>query len=555
MVIAKKLIFGKTVNKNTYGVPTIDVHDGVIRIPVSGYTKAEIDVMWNSFSDTLLIPNKLAEYGLIGAGASCYNPGYGSTVLTNLPAYSVYCDPVYNPNCVMPKLESFLGSIPHNDGNAAYTNSDGDGLFFCSGKNPIFRLNGSQVFNWAHASEYMLGLSSYDNNGITKWGTVAFFIISSDGLWGLFRLGNSKSNSYLRWANNTESEKLLAWLETLVPLPEDEDPYAGGEYSTPSDGAGEFNRPGEDVDIPALPSFDASDAGFVTLYTPTLTQLNNLANYLWSNDIASVIQKMFANPMDAVIGLAILPGPVPYVGARAVTVGNVNTGVSMNLVSSQFYTVDCGSITIANYSGSYLDYNPHTKIEIYLPYIGMRSLNADDVMGKTVNVVYHVDALSGACVAYIKVGGTVLYNFLGQCACSVPISGGDYTQVINGVLNIAGAIGTTIATGGASAPLAISSIASTALNGGLKTSCEKSGAISGTGGLLSIQRPYLIITTPRQCLPREQNKMIGYPSFITEALGDLTGYTEVNQIHLENISATGDELTEIENLLKGGVIL
>lgn len=551
MVIAKNVKFGKTADLNTWDI--VNPIDGKLYIPVLGYTKAEVSTMWNDIT-TIEIANKFAQFGLIGAGATCYNPGYGSTLLGDLMAYGIYCDPNFNPNCVMPKVDGVHG-LSDNSVRVCYLNSSGDGFYFREGANPIFRVNGSQIFNWTIGWRFTLGLSSYDNNKNTKSGTIAFFFVTSDDNVGLFVITGTGSYKELKWMNTTQAQSFFTWLETLDPLPEDEDPYAGGEYSTPSDDPGDFNRPGEDVDIPALPSFDASDAGFVTLYTPTLTQLTNLANYLWSNDITSVIQKMFANPMDAVIGLAILPGPVPHVGARSVTVGNVNTGVSMNLVSSQFYTVDCGSLTIAKYSGSYLDYNPHTKIEIYLPYIGMRSLNADDVMGKTVNVVYHVDALSGACVAYIKIGGTVLYTFLGQCACSVPISGGDYTQVINGVLNIAGAIGTTIATGGASAPLAISSIASTALNGGLKTSCEKSGAISGTGGLLSIQRPYLIITTPRQCLPRDQNKMIGYPSFITETLGDLSGYTEVNQIHLENVPATGDELTEIENLLKGGVIL
>ena len=37
-------------------------------------------------------------------------------------------------------------------------------------------------------------------------------------------------------------------------------------------------------------------------------------------------------------------------------------------------------------------------------------------------------------------------------------------------------------------------------------------------------------------------------------LGDCNGYTEVEEIHLENISATENEISEIENLLKTGVI-
>lgn len=46
----------------------------------------------------------------------------------------------------------------------------------------------------------------------------------------------------------------------------------------------------------------------------------------------------------------------------------------------------------------------------------------------------------------------------------------------------------------------------------------------------------------------------GYPSYITAKLGDLEGYTEIDSIHLENIGATESELSEIESILKGGVI-
>ena len=174
-------------------------------------------------------------------------------------------------------------------------------------------------------------------------------------------------------------------------------------------------------------------------------------------------------------------------------------------------------------------------------------------MGKAVHVVYHVDILSGACCAYVKCGGSVLYSFIGQCASSIPISGTDFTNVINGVINAAVNVGSMVATGGATAPLAIPQLAQTAVNS-MKPSIEKSGAMGGTGGMLAVQTPYLILTRPRQAHPASQNKFTGYPSFITENLGELSGYTEIEEIHLENISATESELSEIENLLKSGVI-
>ena len=89
----------------------------------------------------------------------------------------------------------------------------------------------------------------------------------------------------------------------------------------------------------------------------------------------------------------------------------------------------------------------------------------------------------------------------------------------------------------------------------MKPRIQRSGSIGGAAGLMSIQKPYFILTRPRQALPENQNKYTGYPSFITSKLGDLTGMTYVYEIHLEGIPCTTEEQNEIENLLKSGVIL
>ena len=225
----------------------------------------------------------------------------------------------------------------------------------------------------------------------------------------------------------------------------------------------------------------------------------------------------------------------------------------MPLVSNQYVVVNCGSIQVKEFWGGYLDYSPYTKAEIYLPYCGIHAIDIDDIMGKTVNVVYHIDILSGACCVYVKCDTAVLYTFIGQCSSSIPITGDNWTNVINGVLSAAVSVGSMVATGGSTAPMAIPQLASTVTNS-LKPSIEKSGAMGGTGGLLAYQYPYLIITRPRQALPEDQNKFMGYPSFVTVELSTLRGYTEVEHVHLENIGATDSELKEIVTLLKNGVI-
>ena len=334
----------------------------------------------------------------------------------------------------------------------------------------------------------------------------------------------------------------------------DNDPFAPGGNSGTGGGGGNFDNTSAPIEIPNLPTISAASTGFISLYNPSLSQLNQLSEYLWSDLFdTNGWKKLFANPMDAILGLSILPVAIPSDGIREVKVGNIGTGISLTIAASQFVEVDCGSIDVNEHWGAYLDYEPYTQAQIFLPYIGVRPISVDEIMGKTVRVVYHVDILTGACCCFVKCGDSVLYTYNGQCSIPIPITGADYISVVNGVINIAGSVGSLVSTGGASAPTAISSIATSVVNQ-MKPQIEKSGSIYGSAGVLNMQTPYLILIRPRQALPAKQNEFIGYPSLITVQLTELTGYTEVQSIHLENIPATQEELAEIESLLEGGVI-
>lgn len=332
------------------------------------------------------------------------------------------------------------------------------------------------------------------------------------------------------------------------------DPYSDGGTSETGGGGGSFDNTSTPIDIPNLPSISAASTGFISLFNPTLNQLNELASYMWS-DLFQIDgwKKLFADPMDAILGLSIVPVAVPSGGTREVKVGNIGTGKSLTIASSQFVEVDCGSIDVNECWGAYLDYEPYTQAQIFLPYIGTRPISVDEIMGKTVRVVYHVDILTGACCCFVKCGDSVLYTYNGQCSIPIPITGANYTSVVNGVIGVAASVGSLVATGGSSAPTAIPAIASSVVNQ-MKPQIEKSGPISGPAGILNMQTPYLILIRPRQALPAKQNEFIGYPSLITVQLTELKGYTEVQSIHLDNIPATQEELAEIESLLKGGVI-
>ena len=355
----------------------------------------------------------------------------------------------------------------------------------------------------------------------------------------------------------------IQFINMLSDYNPQEDPYAPGGESESGGGGGSFDDPSEDVTDPAVPDVSAVDTGFITIFNPSVTQLNSLASYMWSAGFdLETFKKMFANPMDCILGLSMLPKIVPAGGSRVVTVGNISTGISMTVAASQFVKFDCGSVTVKRYSNSFLDYAPYTKVSIYLPFVGIHELSVDDVMNKSVHVKYNIDILSGACAAFVICDGTTLYTYTGQCAASIPVTSGDWSTMINGVIGAVGgavkaaiggaAMGGLVGAVGAGA----ASLASSAMDvAGMKPSVEHSGNMGGMGGMMGVKTPFLIITRPQQAIPGQQNKYTGYPAFITKELSDLVGYTEVEEIHLENIPATENEITEIYNLLKSGVIL
>lgn len=335
--------------------------------------------------------------------------------------------------------------------------------------------------------------------------------------------------------------------------------YAGG-------GTGKFDNASDTIGVPALPTLSAVSAGFVSMYSPTLAQLNQLASFLWTDNVFDPdnFKKLFTDPMECIIGLTIVPVNPTSSGSTSVKVGYVDTGVSMARLSSQYAEVNCGTLQADEFWGSALDYSPFTKIHIYLPYVGMREINADDIMGKSVGVVYHIDLLSGACTAFVTAGGSVLYQFNGQCSINIPMAASNFTEMIHSAISAIGSVAMT-ASGASAASSAVDAAAvGTAANMGAaaansaissKPTFSHSGQMGGSGGMLAVQTPYIIIERPRQCVADDVNKFAGFPANITYKLYDLEGYTVVDSIHLDGFSCTDNEAAEILSLLKGGVIL
>lgn len=317
------------------------------------------------------------------------------------------------------------------------------------------------------------------------------------------------------------------------------------------------------VDLPPQPEISALSSGMIQLYNPSREQVIQLGKWLWNKglDLES-LKKIFSTPMDVILGLSILPVSPSTDPAESVIFGNIDSGIEMRPVSSQYMTKNMGTLTVPMYYNSYLDYEPYTKIELFLPYIGCKTLSADEVMGKTLSVDYRIDVLSGACVAFVSVDGDVLYQYGGSLATQIPITSQNYQGVIQGVLGavgsvVGGIVGlAAIAAGAASvaAPvvgataLGATALASSAHNVmSAKQRIDHSGGINGSTGIVGGQYPYLVITRPKWHKAANQPHFTGYPGFFYATVSELNGFTQFVNFEFTRVHATDDELKELED--------
>lgn len=233
-----------------------------------------------------------------------------------------------------------------------------------------------------------------------------------------------------------------------------DNPYEPVGPSGPGGGGGTFDDDSDQIVDSTLPTLSSANTGFTRIYNPSLSQVQDLARYLWTDSsvidtIWNHIKQFFENPMEAIIGFNLVPVPVPNGGTQNFALMYIDTGVAMTVAASQFVDVDCGTLELKEYYGSALDYSPNTKVSCFLPFIGSVSLNTDEVMGRTLQVKYRVDICSGSCVAKISVDGNFIYQYSGHCAINIPISAADFSSYVSSAISVAKLAGGALAAGAA----------------------------------------------------------------------------------------------------------
>lgn len=357
---------------------------------------------------------------------------------------------------------------------------------------------------------------------------------------------------------------------------EDNDKPGNGD-DEPEGGDGDKDKESDPVpDDDVVESY--SITGLMTIYELLDSSLATLGSKLWSENVMSKFLKITGNPIDAIIDLSVSYINFPSSTSQNIMLGNVELDINAPVITNPICDINLGTLSINEFWGDFKDYNPLTKIQIYLPYIGVVDLNTNEIMNSKISLKYRFNLLSNTCVAMISVQKTidstnlnsVLYQFEGTFTESIPISAANNNTKISARLSQLGAINTAIRQVGNVAynnmdkGQKILNAGTSIVNSGINIAqsqidahhldVSRTGSLKGSAGILSIATPYIIIERPIPSYPSSYAYNVGVPLNRTLQLSQLSGFTQILEIFISDFTGTQNEYQELKALLMQGVV-
>lgn len=308
-------------------------------------------------------------------------------------------------------------------------------------------------------------------------------------------------------------------------------------------------------------------------YRMTMGQIADFLSYLWGSSPAKMsllwdrFQNYYYNPMKGIVNCIRLPAqflPNATAGQTIKIAGTTLTSEGSPPATGALVTETIkhvhGDVPIPFEEKSYSDFT-NTKIVLHLPFCGVMEIDPSACMGGSISVDYYCDVYTGDCGAIVCTTDQFGYfceygGATGNCAQPFPLTGNDMGtgQVLSSLSGMAASLTGAALTGNAIG--AVGSLVSGA--GSILTSQHNTQIIGNPAGgasWLSSWWCYVEIYYPEPILTNNYDREFGRPSYVSGAVGDFSGYNEI-EMHADSISiATDEEKREIEKLCASGIII
>lgn len=411
------------------------------------------------------------------------------------------------------------------------------------------------------------------------------------------QLGVQFFQAFFRAADNSTTSSWTELIRICNTYLEQPVPYIGNR--TPDefeDTEGTYDSTSDDHHITVLPTINSSSAGFVNVYRPTSTNLRALAGFMWSNDVMSKLATNAINPMDMIVSAHVIPGTPSVSGQDYIQLGPAKFdsgfgGPQVDIVTSDFIELSILPYHVDRYYGLFPDFK--ASISLYIPFLGWRDIDVQDVMDRTFQLKYRINAITGDFVTWLDItdedGNNIIpYEWTGNCRSTIMLSQAQYSPLsivgllggettmssvgkfaavnagINAVAGLGGSIGGAIGSRfggeaggiagsmiGNAAGSAASSVANTFLDPSVRVS--HSGSISGVNGFMADRQAMIKIHLDNYLPTVGFEKLMGYKSNYRGTISEFTGYGEFENVVVDDTIMTEAERTDIVSRLQRGV--
>lgn len=360
------------------------------------------------------------------------------------------------------------------------------------------------------------------------------------------------------------------WDDTPTPSDSD-DPFRtspqGGEFADRED----FGQT-DDIDIP-LEAQEISLSGFITMYSLCQGDVATLGDAIFTNDTWTNLRNKFngvGDPISYIISAVEIPVPPASDNSKNFNLGGVQienrsgNPVPIHYTTFRYRNLAFGSVTLKETWGTEKDYS-QTSVSIYLPYVGVKDLDAEMVMNSTLTLKGCIDISNGDLFyalivnksdrpgVYIGSSG-VAYRFQGNAGRQIPVGRADNSGQLAAMFGGMASMGVGLVSG--NPMMAVGGAAGIIGGAAMGQKVSMASGAGGSIGRADVQYPYLIISRKVPIYPNNWRAHFGAPRYQTFAVSDMHGYTQFADYHAEQIEGANDaERAAIEQAMKAGVFL
>ena len=358
------------------------------------------------------------------------------------------------------------------------------------------------------------------------------------------------------------------WIQGESSIANSENPNKNGNYSDlPEWDFSSDSDLNDDIDDTLL-GHDLYVNGFVNYFQVTAGNLTDISTAISNetektgllNNVISL--KSYVVPTSAFLTAgSTIQAPIKLNGVTVLESAPKIVAHSMKFHIGD-YTINGRYGNLSN--PHFLDKNPYTIIELYIPFCGIVTL-PDKCMYNTISVDLLSDLFSGGCIAVVKCNGAIVAEKSGIIGFDIPLSSLNNAELSHALLN--------------NVLKSVDIGANTIVSGATgNVSGVLSGAMFGVNNMLSMYHTAnLNYTTivgnsgsrseyalPSQCYVKICTKIVKYPDnythtngkpcYKTKKLSDCNGFTVCNNVDI-NVSATDTEKRMIKQLLETGIYI